>query len=93
MRLATAKLHWRSGNSAITLPYGTVLGDGSFVLVPQNSPMMQWQIEISKWLIEVHYENTEEFVETSENTNVVAELWFCGSRIAAFTTANARLKF
>ena len=40
-------------------------------------------MSISKWLIAVHYENTEEFVETSENTNVV---------IAAFTTANARLK-
>ena len=36
------KLRWRSGNSDITLHYGTVLGDGSFVLVPQNSPIMQW---------------------------------------------------
>ena len=36
--LATSKLRWRSGNSDITLHYGTVLGDGSFVLVPQNSP-------------------------------------------------------
>ena len=31
--LATSKLRWRSGNSDITLPYGTVLGDGSLVLV------------------------------------------------------------
>ena len=34
-------------------------------------------------IIEVHYENTDEFVETNDKTNVV---------IAAFTRAHARLK-
>ena len=38
---------------------------------------------INDEIIEVHYENTDEFVETSDKTNVV---------IAAFTTAHARLK-
>ena len=38
---------------------------------------------INDELIEVHFENTEEFVEPNGKTNVV---------IAAFTTANARLK-
>ena len=38
---------------------------------------------INDEIIEVHYENTDEFVETSDKTNVV---------IAAFTTAHAHLK-
>ena len=38
---------------------------------------------INDEIIEIHYENTDEFIETSEKTNVV---------IAAFTTTHARLK-